>query len=68
MSRSFLALKLFLTQKQWQDDMKAAFKIWKMIFDDIEYSKMQKTLEMCIDSPLNLLCHFGMFEQKYCLL
>ncbi|KTW31077.1 separase [Pneumocystis jirovecii RU7] len=65
MSRSFLALKLFLTQKQWQDDMKAAFKIWKMIFDDIEYSKMQKTLEMCIDSPLNLLCHFEMLADFF---
>ncbi|KAG5518182.1 hypothetical protein PMAC_003368 [Pneumocystis sp. 'macacae'] len=64
-SRSFLALKFFLIQKPWQDDMKAAFKIWKTIFDDIEYSKMQKTLEMCIDSPLNLLCHFEMLTDFF---
>ncbi|EMR08479.1 hypothetical protein PNEG_03306 [Pneumocystis murina B123] len=65
LSRSFLALKLFLNQKQWQDDMKAAFKIWKMLFDDIEHSKTQKTLGICIDNPLNLLCHFEMLTDFF---
>ncbi|KAG4304549.1 hypothetical protein PORY_001942 [Pneumocystis oryctolagi] len=65
MCRSFLALRLFLSQKQWQEDMKASFKIWKIIFDDIEHSKMQKTLEMCVDSPLNLLCHFEMLSDFF---
>ncbi|QSL64527.1 hypothetical protein MERGE_001828 [Pneumocystis wakefieldiae] len=65
LSRSFLALKLFLNQEQWQDDMKAAFKIWKMLFDDIEHSKTQKTLGMCIDNQLNLLCHFEMLTDFF---
>ncbi|KTW27634.1 hypothetical protein T552_02075 [Pneumocystis carinii B80] len=65
LSRSFLALKSFLNQKQWQDDMKAAFKIWKMLFDDIEHSKTQKTLGTYVDNPLNLLCHFEMLTDFF---
>ncbi|KAG5437075.1 hypothetical protein PCANB_001196 [Pneumocystis canis] len=65
MSRSFLALKLFLNQKQWQEDIKAAFKMWKIMFDDIEHLKMQKTLEMCVDNPLNLFCHLEMLSDFF---